>query len=175
MLEYLRSKPQRIINISFVNVIDSMMAMFHDRLPDESASLASSWSQFSGGLSLFLHKFLGLQDCFCHSAEVPCLEVNLDFQFARWVLTATGDVVCQPPSIRFLHVPTTRASGETYRITPFVWKAVGSPIRSPGCDDYVEQVNYTVTRSPATFTWDPAKRCFNTVVGHFRDVSLSHL
>ncbi|KAF1928408.1 uncharacterized protein M421DRAFT_420953 [Didymella exigua CBS 183.55] len=169
MLECLRSKPQRIVDIIFIDIIDSMMGMFHDRFPNESASFASSWSHFSGGLSLFLHNFLRLQDCFQHSPHGPCLEANFDFQFSRWVLTATGDVAWQPPNIRFLHVPTTRASGETYRITPFVWKEIDSPIRSPSCDSYVDQVEYVITRSPATFTWDPVKRCFNTVIGHPRD------
>lgn len=46
-----------------------MTSMFHDQFPNESASLASSWSSFSGGLSRFLHKFLLLQDCFYHSTE----------------------------------------------------------------------------------------------------------
>jgi hypothetical protein len=57
------------MDINFVDVIDSMMSMFHDQFPNESASLASSWSSFSGGLSRFLYKFLCLQDCFYHSAE----------------------------------------------------------------------------------------------------------
>ncbi|KAF3054109.1 hypothetical protein E8E11_011717 [Didymella keratinophila] len=167
ILEYLRSKPRRIIDVHFVDVIDSMMSMFHDQFPNESASIASIWSSFSGGLSRFLHKFLRLQDCFYHSAEGPCLDINFNFQFANWVLKASGDVMWQPPCVQFLHVPTIRASGETYRITPFVWQEVVGPTKSPGCDGsggYVERVEYEILRSRATFTWDPVKRCFNTVI-----------
>lgn len=144
--------------------------MFHYRYPGGSASLSSSWSQFSGGLSLFLHNFVRMQDCFQHSAHGPCIEAKFDFHFAQSALTANCDVAWQPPSIRFLHVPTTRVSGEMYRITPFVWKEIDSPVESLGCEDHVDQVEYTITRSPATFTWDSAKRCFITTVGHFRDV-----
>lgn len=76
----------------------------------------------------------------------------------------------QAPSVRFLHVPTTRTSGETYRITPFVCQEVSSPIRSPGSDGSdgsdgcIDSVDYEILRSHATFTWDPVKGCFNTVV-----------
>ena len=179
MLEYLQSKPQRIIDIDFVDVIDSMMGMFHDQFPNESALLASSWSSFSGGLSRFLHKFLRLQDCFYYGTEGmtvryhteylptdtrigPCLEISFDFQFADWVLKAFGDVMWQPPSVRFLHVPTKRAIGETYRITPYVWPEEASP--PSGESSYVERVDYEILRSHAKFTWDPVKNCFKAVI-----------
>lgn len=164
ILKCLQSKPQCILDINFVDLIDSMMGLFHDKFPNESASLASSWSEFSGGLSLFLHKFLSMQDCFYHSAEGPCLEISFNFQYTDWAFIASGDVMWQPPNIRFLHVPMTRASGEAYRITPFIWKGLVSPARSPGCDGYVDRVDYKIEKSPATFTWDPAKGCFHTVV-----------
>lgn len=67
-------------------------------------------------------------------------------------------------------MPITRASGETYRVTPFVWQEAVSPIRSPGCDGsdgYDDRVEYEILQSPATFTWDPVKACFNTVVRNF--------
>lgn len=175
MLECLRSKPQRIIDVNFADVIDSMMGMFHDQFPNESASLASSWSHFSGGLSLFLHNFLRLQDCFQHSALGPCLEVKFDFQYADWLLTANGDIVWHSSNIRFLHVPATRVTGELYRITPFVGKEVDRPVRLPYCDGYVDQVDYTIPRSSLSFSWDPAKRCFKTVVPHFSYVGSSCL
>lgn len=167
MLECLRSKTQRIIHISFVDVIDSMMGMFHDRFPTESASLAS---HFSGGLSAFLQNFLRLQDCFGHSAHGPYLEVKFDFQYANWLLTAVGDIMWQSPTVRFLHVPLTLTTGELYRITPFVWKEVDSPIRSPGCGNYVDQVDYTIPRSSLNFHWDPAHACFVAIVPHFSSV-----
>ncbi|KAL1646724.1 hypothetical protein SLS61_007638 [Didymella pomorum] len=162
VLECLQSKPQHIIDVDFVDVIDSMMGMFYDQFPNESALMASSLSSFSGGLSRFLDKFLRLQDCFYYRTEGPYLEISFDFQFADWALKASGDVMWQPPSVRFLHVPTKGAIGETYRITPYVWPEVVSP---PGGDgSSVERVDYEILRSQAKFTWDPAKNCFNAVI-----------
>lgn len=150
--------------MKFVDLIDSMMGLFHDKFPNESASLALSWAEFSGGLSLFLHKFLSMQDCFYHSAEGPCLEVSFKFQCTDWAFVASGDVMWQLPNVRFLHVPMTRASGEAYRITPLVWKEVFSPVISHGFDGYLDRVDYRIEKSHATFTWDPARGCFHTVV-----------
>jgi hypothetical protein len=188
VLECLQSKPQHIIDVDFVDVIDSMMGMFYDQFPNESALMASSLSSFSGGLSRFLDKFLRLQDCFYYRTEGmsiqdhteylptdtrlgPYLEISFDFQFADWALKASGDVMWQPPSVRFLHVPTKGAIGETYRITPYVWPEVVSP---PGGDgSSVERVDYEILRSQAKFTWDPAKNCFNAVIRN--SVSTSRL
>ncbi|KAF2626735.1 hypothetical protein BU25DRAFT_459416 [Macroventuria anomochaeta] len=169
ILDHLRSNSQRVIDVSFVDLIDSMMGLFHDQFPNEAASVASTWSQFSGGLSLFLHNFLRVQDCFLDSPSGSCLEVNFDFQYADTILTATGNVAWQPPNVRFLHLTSSRFTGEPYRITPFISKEAHSPVSSPGYDEYIDQVHYTLPRSSLSFRWNSMKQRFEAIVPNYAD------
>ncbi|KAF9691225.1 hypothetical protein EKO04_010627 [Ascochyta lentis] len=170
MLEYLHSRRHRVIDVSFVDLIDSMMGMFHDRFPNAAAAIASNWSQFSGGLSLFLQNFLRIQDCFLELPHGPCLLVDFDFTYADYLLTATGDVTWHLPCIRFLNLRSNCFPGEEYRITPFTLKNTHSPASLYGCDDYVDETSYTLARSSLSLSWDAMKRCFKTLVPSYSDV-----
>ena len=145
--------------------------MFHDQFPNEAASVASNWSHFSGGLSRFLHNFLRLQDCFWDNPSGPCLKVTFRFQFADSLLTATGDVIWQPPEIRFLNLPNRLSTGEEYRITPFVLNEILNPVRSQGSNYYIDQVSYTLLQSSLSMSWNSRKQCFKAVVPDYADVS----
>lgn len=148
------------------------MGMFHDRFSNEAASVAPNWSHFSGGLSLFLDNFLRMQDCFSDLSNSPHLVIDFDFDYADATLTATGDVAWQLPNIRFFSLAASRLPGEEYRITPFISKEFHGPVSFPGCSDYVDQVNYTLTQSSLSFGWNPVKQCFRTVIPDYGDVSL---
>lgn len=171
MLEYLSSRRHRVIDISFVDLIDCMMGMFYDYYPNTSASVSSQWSNFSGGLSLFLQNFLRVQDCFLDTPDGPCLLVDFEYTYTDSVLTATGDVTWHLPDVRFLNLPISRVAGEEYRITPFRLTEFHSPISSPGCGDYVDEVRYTLPRSVLSFRWDSLKQCFKAIVPNFGNVS----
>jgi hypothetical protein len=173
MLDYLSKNRHRVIDISCVDLIDSMMDMFHDQDPYTAASMSSQWSYFSGGLSLFLQNFLRIQDCFLDTPDGLCLLVDFEYNYTDSVLTATGDVTWHMPDIRFLNLPNSRLTDEEYRITPFMMKESHSPSSSPGCDDYIDQVKYTLPRSSLSFSWDSMKHCFRTIVPGYRDVSSS--
>ncbi|KAF1363736.1 hypothetical protein EJ07DRAFT_152512 [Lizonia empirigonia] len=169
MLEYLKGKRHRVIDVNFVDLIDSMMGMFHDQFPHKAAAVSSHWSHFSGGLSLFLQNFLRIQDCFKAIPEGQCLVVDFEFQYIDSVLKASGEVTWQLPEVRFLNLPNSRLSGEEYRITPFLLKDLQSPVSSPGCDDYVDEVTYTIPRSAVSFGWDAMKQCFRTILPDSED------
>lgn len=180
MLDYLHGNRHRVIDISFIDLIDSMMGMFHDRFPGAASSMSSNWSHFSGGLSLFLHHFLRIQDCFVEALNGPCLIVDFEYTYSDSILMATGDVNWHLPDVRLLNLPHICSTGEEYRITPFMLKEFHSPARSPGgCDsspqEYVDQVNYTLPRSSLGFNWDPMKQCFKTVLPDYEDVSQSFI
>ncbi|KZM19162.1 uncharacterized protein EKO05_0009944 [Ascochyta rabiei] len=164
MLEHLHSHRHRVIDVSFIDLMDSMMGMFHDRFPHAAAATASNWSHFSGGLSLFLQNFLRIQDCFYELPDGPCLLVDFDFTYADYTLTATGDVTWHLPDVRILNLSSSRFPGEEYRITPFMLKESHSPVSPYDCDDYIDQVSYTLPRSPLNFSWNAMKQCFQTVV-----------
>ncbi|KAJ8105884.1 hypothetical protein OPT61_g9909 [Boeremia exigua] len=169
MLKSLCSEPRRVFCINFVDLIDSMMGMFHDQFPYKAASMSSNWSQFSGGLSRFLHNFLRLQDCFCDTPSGPCFESDFVFQYSNSVLTATGNVAWQVPGVRFLSLPDTLPPGEEYRITPFALDDVLTAVRSKASDDYADDVTYTIPRSSLGFAWDSRKRCFKAVAPDYGD------
>jgi hypothetical protein len=147
------------------------MGMFHDQFPNEAVAIAINWSHFPGGLSLFLHNFLRVQDCFRHSSTGPYLEIDFDFRYADSVLTATGNITWQLPEVRFIPLADRLYPGQEYRITPFILKDVLSPVSSPGCDDYVDQASYALPQSPLNFRWDPVKQCFKARVPDYGDVS----
>ncbi|KAJ4316256.1 hypothetical protein N0V94_005535 [Neodidymelliopsis sp. IMI 364377] len=169
MLDYLSQKRHRVINVSFVDLIDNMMGMFHDHYPNAAASMSCQWSHFPGGLSLFLKNFIRIQDCFLETPDGPCLLFDFDYTYADSVLTATGNVTWHSPDVRFLNLPYSRSVGEEYRITPFTLKDCHSNDGLPGRDDYVDQVTYTIPRSSLSFGWDPMKQCFRAVVPYYGD------
>ncbi len=175
MLESLRSEPHRVFDTSFVNLIDTMMHMFHDQFPHEKASMASNWSNFSGGLSRFLFNFLRVQDCFCDSPSGTCLEIHFDFQYSDSILIASGDVAWQVPGVRFLSLPDVLSTDEEYRITPFVLSDFPAPVQSQLSNQYIDNVVYTICRSPLNFNWDSRKRCFKAIVPECQDVSTSNI
>ncbi|KAJ4993447.1 hypothetical protein SVAN01_00995 [Stagonosporopsis vannaccii] len=165
MLDSLWSRRRCVFDINFVDLIDNMMGMFHDRFPSEAASLASNWSHFSGSLSRFLYNFLRVQDCFCNSLTGPCLEVVFDFQCSESVIIATGVVTWQTPEVRFLNLSNCLAAGEEYRITPFAPSndlKASHPRRSS--NHYVDETIYTISRSSLSFNWDPVSKGFVTVL-----------
>ncbi|KAF3009432.1 hypothetical protein E8E13_000238 [Curvularia kusanoi] len=160
ILQCLRSKRHRLIDVSFVNLIDSMLSMFHEGCSDDMAAANSmGWGSHSpGGLSRFLDNFLRAQDCFVGGQY---LEVDFDFQYSQSSLRATGEVNWQSLDIRFLPLPERLSSGEEHRITPFM------PRDSLG----TQQVRYSIMRSPLNFHWDPEKQCFAAIVPHYADLT----
>ena len=160
MFNYLRSAPShRLIDISFVNLIDNMLSMFHDKNFSETVATTSSGSQFSdGGLSRFLHDFLHAQDCFLDGQYI---KVDFGFEYAEPFIKAIGKVTWQPSDVRFLALPGRLSPGEEYRITPFV------PCDSLGA----QQVTYALPRSSLSFRWDSDKQCFRAIVPDYADVS----
>jgi hypothetical protein len=160
MFDYLCSAPShRLIDISFVNLIDNMLSMFHDKIFRETVSATSSDSQFSdGGLSHFLHDFLHTQDCFL---DGQYLKVEFGFEYTEPFIKAIGKVTWQPSDVRFLALPERLSPGEEYRITPFV------PRDSLGA----QQVTYALPRSSLSFRWDFDKQCFRAIVPDYADVS----
>lgn len=176
MLDSLNGTNHRIIDVEFVDLIDSMMGMFHDRYPNAAAALSSNWSQFPGGLSLFLQNFLRVQDCFLEVPGGHCFIVDFEFKYVDSFLVASGDVNWQLPDVRFLNLSSSRSKGQDYRITPFVLKETYSPI-SPGSssdgDDYIDEITYAIPRSPLTFDWDALKQCFKTILPTGSEVSYS--
>ncbi len=90
------------------------------------------------------------------------------------VLTGVGSVLWQLPNLRFLDLPTCRTVGEEYRITPLIRNDCLSPVSSPGLDDYIDDVTYTLLRSPLAFGWDSVKQCFRTMIPTHSGVSSIH-
>ena len=173
MLECLQSKVRRIVDVNFIDLIDGMMGKFHDHFPNEAAVSTSSWSHFSGGLWLFLHHFLRIQDCFRQSSgdSGPCLEIDFDFRYADCLLTATGDVRWQLPEVQFFALAERLSPGQEYRITPFILKDVLSPFSPLSCDEYADQPSYTLIQSSLSFRWDPIKQFFTAWAPDYADVS----
>lgn len=139
--------------------------MFHDQFPCEAASVASNWSQFSGGLSRFLHNFLRMQDCFRDRLTGPCLEVEFDFQYAKSAVTAIGVVAWQNPEVRFLNLHSCLSAGKEYTITPFT-PSEDPHISQSALDSnhYVDETTYTISRSPLSFSWDAVRKSFVSIL-----------
>lgn len=176
MLDSLRSRPRCVFDISFVDLIDNMMCMFHDQFPNEAASVASNWSHFSGGLSRFLHNFLRLQDCFRDSPTGPCLEVDFDFHYADSVVTATGTVTWQAPEVRFLNLSNSLSSGEKYQIMPFTLSgAIEAFCSQQGSSHYTDETTFTVSRSSLSLAWSSEVEGFTTVLPDFGDVGVLNI
>ncbi|KAG9198418.1 hypothetical protein G6514_010181 [Epicoccum nigrum] len=158
IFDYLRSAPShRLINISFVNLIDNMLSMFHEKKFRETVASTSSGSQFfDGGLSRFLHYFLHMQDCFL---DGQYLAVEFGFEYTQYLIRANGKVTWQPPDVRFLALPERLSPGEEYRITPFMSRdSLG-----------VQQVKYALPRSSLNFCWDSPKQRFRAIVPDYAD------
>ena len=163
MLDYLQSAPsRRLVNISFVNLIDNMLSMFHDKVFRETAAMTSSGSQFhESGLSRFLHDFLHVQDCFLEFLDGQYLKAEFRFEYTQPFIKAIGKVTWQPPDVQFFALPERLSPSEEYRITPFV------PRDSLGA----QQVTYALPRSSLNFRWDSNKQYFKTIVPDYADVS----
>jgi hypothetical protein len=160
LFDYLHRGPShRLIDISFVNLIDNMLSMFHDKIFRERVALTSSGSHFSGsGLSRFLHDFLHVQDCFL---DGQYLKVEFEFEYTEPFIKAIGKITWQPPDVRYLALPERLSPSEEYRITPFV------PRDSLG----MQQVTYALPRSSLSFHWDSNNQCFRATVPDYADVS----
>jgi hypothetical protein len=162
MLDYLHSAPsRRLIDISFVNLIDNMLSMFHDKIFREKVAPTSSGSHFSGsGLSRFLHDFLHVQDCFL---DGQYLKVEFEFEYTEPFIKAIGKITWQPPDVRFFALPERLSPSEEYCITPFMPR--GALVVSG------QRVIYTLPRSSLNFRWDSRKQYFRAIVPDYADVS----